>query len=124
MMTDYQPDIRHCLNALSAGGLILYPTDTVWGIGCDATNESAVEKVIALKQRDARKSLIVLLAEERDVLKYTSQPDLRVFDFLKSAGRPTTVIYEGAIGLASNLVHADGTVAIRIVEDSFCRNLL
>jgi L-threonylcarbamoyladenylate synthase len=117
-------DLEQALAALQAGGLIVYPTDTVWGIGCDATSEAAVARVYALKQRAAAKSLIVLMADERDVLKYTSQPDLRVFDYLHTVNKPTTVIYEGAIGLAANLISDDGTVAIRLVDDLFCRHLI
>jgi L-threonylcarbamoyladenylate synthase len=121
---EFEKDIENCLAVLQAGGLILYPTDTVWGIGCDATNAGAVSKVYALKQRVAAKSLIVLMADERDVLKYTSQPDLRIFDFLQTVSKPTTVVYEGAIGFADNLVNEDGTVAIRLVEEVFCRHLI
>lgn len=121
---DFEKDITAALEALRAGGLILYPTDTIWGIGCDATDAAAVGKVYALKQREAARSLIVLLADERDILRYTSQPDLRVFDYLHTVTKPTTVIYEGAIGLASNLVNADGTIAIRLVDDNFCRHLI
>jgi len=121
---EFEKDIESCLAVLQVGGLILYPTDTVWGIGCDATNAEAVSMVYALKQRVATKSLIVLMADERDVLKYTSQPDLRVFDFLQTVSKPTTVVYEGAIGLADNLVNEDGTVAIRLVEENFCRHLI
>jgi L-threonylcarbamoyladenylate synthase len=121
---DLETDIRHCLAALKAGGLILYPTDTIWGIGCDATDPEAVSKVYALKQRAESKSLIVLMTDERDILKYTSQPDLRIFDFLKTVQKPTTVIYHGAIGLAPNLINADGTIGIRLVDDPFCRHLI
>src|ERR1700761_2412138 len=121
---DFQQDIENCLTTLQAGGLILYPTDTIWGIGCDATNADAVQKVYALKQRSVSKSLIVLVADQRDILKYTSQPDLRIFDFLKTVHKPTTVIYDGAIGLSLNLVNADGTIAIRLVDDNFCRHLI
>ncbi len=117
-------DLEEALTALQVGGLIVYPTDTIWGIGCDATNEAAVGRVYALKQRAAAKSLIVLMADEREILKYTSQPDLRVFDYLHTVHKPTTVIYEGAIGLAANLISDDGTVAIRLVDDLFCRHLI
>jgi len=121
---DFEKDIEQALSTLQAGGLILYPTDTIWGIGCDATNPSAVAKVYDLKHRVASKSLIVLMADERDILKYTSQPDLRVFDYLQTTTKPTTVIYEGAIGLADNLINADGTIAIRLVNDPFCKHLI
>jgi L-threonylcarbamoyladenylate synthase len=117
-------DLEQALAALQTGGLIVYPTDTIWGIGCDATNEAAVARVYVLKQRAAAKSLIVLMADERDVLKYTSQPDLRVFNYLQTVKKPTTVIYAGAIGLAANLIPDDGTVAIRLVDDLFCRHLI
>lgn len=121
---DFEKDITAALDALRAGGLILYPTDTIWGIGCDATDAAAVAKVYALKQREAAKSLIVLLADEKDILRYTSQPDLRIFDYLRTVTKPTTVIYEGALGLAPNLINADGTIAIRLTDDPFCRHLI
>lgn len=121
---DFEKDITKALTVLQHGGLIVYPTDTIWGIGCDATNPAAVARVYALKQRAAAKSLIVLMADERDILRYTSSPDLRIFDYLAAVTKPTTVIYGGAIGLAENLVNADGTVAIRLVNDPFCRALI
>jgi L-threonylcarbamoyladenylate synthase len=123
-MTNFEPDIDRSLAALQSGGLILYPTDTIWGIGCDATNPDAVAKVYALKQREAAKSLIVLMADKRDIVKYTSQPDLRIFDFLATVQKPTTVIYEGALNFAPNLINADGSIAIRLVDDEFCRHLI
>lgn len=123
-MVDFEKDIEQSLAALKSGGLILYPTDTIWGIGCDATNAKAVEKVYALKQRPDSKALIVLAADERQVMKYVSQVDLRVFDYLDQTIIPTTVVYEGAIGLASNLGGKDGSIAIRICKDPFCKALI
>ncbi len=123
-MLNFQKDIEECITVLRNGGMILYPTDTIWGIGCDATNADAVKKIFELKKRSESKSMIVLVANEKDILKYTSNPDLRIFDFLKKAEKPTTVIYEGAIGLAHNLIQDDGTIAIRIVQEMFCRNLI
>lgn len=120
----FEQDIEQCLRALKSGGLILYPTDTVWGIGCDATNKEAVAKVYALKQRSDSKALIVLVADERDVLQYTAAPDLAVFDYLQTVSKPTTVIYEGAIGLAENLVASDGSIGIRICDEAFCKHLI
>jgi L-threonylcarbamoyladenylate synthase len=121
---DFENDISAAITVLRSGGLILYPTDTIWGIGCDATVPEAVSKVYALKQRAETKSLIVLMTDPRDILKYTSQPDPHIFDFLKTVRKPTTVIYEGAIGVAPNLIGADGTIGIRIVNELFCRHLI
>ena len=123
-MVDFQHDIEQCLEALKKGGLILYPTDTVWGIGCDACNAEAIEKVYALKKRPDKKSLIVLVTNEKEVLQYAANPDLAVFDYLQKTTRPTTVIYDGAIGLADNLIPPDGTIAIRICKEEFCRHLI
>ena len=123
-MADLEKDIEQCLKVLKDGGLILYPTDTIWGIGCDATNEDAVEKIYTLKKRSDEKAMIVLVADEKDVLQYTAAPDLAVFDHLQKSKKPTTVIYEGALGLADNLVGKDGSIAIRICHDSFCKRLI
>ena len=123
-MVIFENNIEECLKVLQSGGLILYPTDTVWGIGCDATNEAAVEKIYAIKQRPDNKAMIVLLTDERDVLKYVAAPDLQVFDYLEKATKPTTEIYEGAIGFAENLIGEDGSIAIRICKDDFCKHLL
>ncbi len=121
---NFETDILNCLEVLKKGGLILYPTDTIWGIGCDATNAEAVEKIYALKKRLDEKSMIVLVADEKEILRYVSQPDLRVFDYLQTVQKSTTVVYEGAIGLAENLVNKDGSIAIRICKGEFCRHLL
>jgi len=120
----FEKDIELCLQALRGGGIILYPTDTIWGIGCDATNEKAVERIYKLKKRSDSKAMIVLVPEERDVLQYVANPDRRVFDYLQEVTKPTTVIYKGAIGLAENIVGKDGSVAMRICKDEFCSNLL
>src|SRR4030095_9684828 len=106
-MVSFQNDIEKCLEVLKNGGLILYPTDTIWGIGCDATNPKAVELIFKLKKRADKKAVIVLVADERDVLQYLANPDFRVFDYLNQAAKPTTVVYEGAIGLAPNITSDD-----------------
>jgi L-threonylcarbamoyladenylate synthase len=121
---DFEKDIEQCLFVLRSGGVILYPTDTVWGVGCDATNEEAVERIYRVKKRSGNKAMIVLVADDRDVLRYVANPDPRVFDYLEQATKPTTVIYQGAIGLAENLTGKDGSIAIRICHDVFCRHLL
>lgn len=117
-------DAEKAVNVLRQGGIILYPTDTIWGIGCDATNALAVEKIIALKQRAPQKSFVVLATSERDILQYTASPDLAVFDYLQTVKKPTTVIYEHALGLAENVINEDGSVAIRICNDEFCRYII
>jgi L-threonylcarbamoyladenylate synthase len=123
-MIDFQFDIEQCLEVLKNGGIILYPTDTVWGIGCDATDTKAIEKIYQLKKRTDEKAMIVLLADERDVLQYTSAPDLKVFEYLQQTEKPTTVIYEGALGFAANLLDYNGSIAIRICNEVFCKQLI
>jgi L-threonylcarbamoyladenylate synthase len=120
----FDDDIKNCIAVLQKGGIILYPTDTVWGIGCDATNEKAVEKIYAVKKRNEEKSMIILVAEEKDILLYTDHPEPLIFDYIKGVHKPTTVIYESAKNLAKNLVNKDGSVGIRIVKDIFCRELI
>jgi L-threonylcarbamoyladenylate synthase len=124
MSFPFQYEVDQCLQVLAAGGIILYPTDTVWGIGCDATCSEAVERIYQLKHRADHKAMIVLVADERDILQYVAQPDLQVFDYIKGVQRPTTVIYDNAVGLADNLMAPDGSVGIRICNDLFCRHLL
>jgi len=120
----FNADIEACLRVLESGGLILYPTDTIWGIGCDATNETAVEKIFTLKKRIETKALIVLIADERSLLQYVASPHIEVFDYIQGVSKPTTIIYENAIGLASNLLAEDGSVGIRICADEFCKHLI
>ena len=120
----FDKEVENALAILRNGGIILYPTDTVWGLGCDATNKDAVQKIFDLKKRNDKKSLIVLMADQREVLHYVASPDLSVFDFIQQQSRPTTIVYENAIGFADNLLAQDGSVAIRIVTDDFCRNLI
>ena len=124
MSERFEQDIIRSLEVLKSGGIILYPTDTIWGIGCDATNANAVKRVYEIKQREDSKSLIILLTEEREVLQYVAAPDLAVFDFIEEQTRPTTVIFENALGLPDNLVAGDGSIAIRMVRDEFCRHLI
>lgn len=123
-MSIFLNDIENSLIVLQNGGIILYPTDTIWGIGCDATNAIAVAKIYALKKRAEEKSMIVLLAGENDIVRYITQPDFAIFDYLKDKNKPTTVIYDGAVGLAENVINKDGTVAIRITKDEFCNQLI
>ena len=123
-MINFLNDIENCLDVLQKGGIFLYPTDTVWGIGCDATNAFAVTKIYQLKKRAEEKSMIILLAAEKDIIHYVTQPDFSVLEYLRHATKPTTVIYDGATGLAENVISKDGTVAIRITRDEFCKHLI
>lgn len=124
MPVDFANEVEIALQALRKGQVILYPTDTIWGLGCDATDEAAVKRIYQIKQRDDSKSLIILAADERDVLHYVSAPDLAVFNFLEEQSRPTTVIFSGAVNLPDALIADDGSIAIRLVQDEFCRHLI
>lgn len=123
-MFQLHADINACLSTLEKGGLILYPTDTVWGIGCDATNSEAIDKIYALKKRSDTKALIVLMEQETDLLHYVQDPTLPIFDYIKGVHKPTTVIYSKAKNLPNNLISSDGSVAIRICKEPFCKSLM
>ena len=123
-MIEFEEDIRNCITVMEAGGTIVYPTDTIWGIGCDALNEAAVEKVFNLKQRPKEKSLIVLLADAKDILKYIAAPPPDIIGIIEGFTRPTTVIYNHPLGFPDNVVNADDTIAIRVTTDPFCKALI
>jgi len=123
-MVDFEEDIRNCIKTLEAGGTILYPTDTVWGLGCDALNEAAIDKIFAIKNRPKEKSLIVLLASARDILKYVAAPHPDIIDIVESFDRPTTIIYEHALEFPENAIHESGSIAIRVTTDPFCKALI
>jgi len=112
------------LAIVQAGKTIVYPTDTIWGIGCDATNATAVAKIYALKQRKESKSLIVLVSSFQMLEKYVQEVPEVVKKALEIAIKPTTVIYKDPIGIPANLLAEDGSIAIRIVQDSFCEQLI
>lgn len=119
-MTD---DIKKACEVLRAGGLILYPTDTIWGIGCDATNEKAVEKVYALKQRLDRKAMLVLLDNPAMLTTYVDEvPDI-AWDLIDVTDKPLTIIYSKGKNLANNLLAEDGSIGIRITQEEFSRKL-
>lgn len=123
-----EEDIKKAVEVLRKGGVILYPTDTVWGIGCDATNVEAVKRVYAIKQRDDSKALICLVDSDARMQRYFRQvPDVawQLIDSLKEAenAKPTTLILDGAINLASNLVAEDGSLGIRITNELFSKEL-
>ena len=117
-------DIKKALNVLRSGGVILYPTDTIWGIGCDATNAEAVKKVYEIKQRSDTKSMLVLLENAAFLSYYIEKvPDI-ANELIDVADKPLTIIYPGAKNLATNLIAQDGTIGIRVVNDDFCKKLI
>lgn len=115
-----QTEINNTLKILKSGGLILYPTDTVWGIGCDASNSESVNKTFALKQRIDSKALICLVADDRMLKKYVKHIPEAALSIIDVADKPTTIIYDNAQNLAKNLIADDGSIAIRIPNDDFC----
>lgn len=123
-MKDFSSDIENCLRVLQNGGVILYPTDTIWGIGCDATNAEAVNRVYEIKKRPANKSFVILVTDEKDILQHVAAPDMEVFNYLQQASKSVTVIYENVLGIAENAMAADGSAAIRICNNEFCRHLI
>ncbi|HEX8607375.1 MAG TPA: L-threonylcarbamoyladenylate synthase [Pedobacter sp.] len=117
-------EIEKALNTLKNGGIILYPTDTVWGLGCDATNEEAVLKINSIKGRSADKSFIILLDNDSKIQSYVTEiPDV-AYDLIEFAENPLTIIFSGAKNLAKSVINADGTVGVRIVKHDFCQQLL
>ncbi len=112
------------IQVLEKGGLILFPTDTIWGIGCDATNEQAVEKIYQLKQRNKDKPLIVLVHNVEMLKQYVEHVHPKIETLLSFHTRPLTVIYEKGMNLAENVMSNDGSIGIRVILDPFCQGLI
>ena len=123
-MDHFNNDLKSSIKILLNGGIILYPTDTIWGIGCDATNASALKKIYQLKKREEKKSLIILVSNEDEIRNYVLNPSQKIIDFISMQKNPTTAIFEKAIHLPNEIINEDGSVAIRIVKDDFCLALL
>lgn len=117
-------EISRSLTYLKKGQIILYPTDTVWGIGCDATNYEAVKKIYNLKKRDDSKSMICLVNSFEMLQRYIERVPEVAFDILKNAINPTTIIYDKPKHVAENLIADDNTLAIRVVRHQFCSELI
>lgn len=117
-------EIRNCIDVLRKGGTILYPTDTIWGIGCDATNPRAVQKVFKIKKRMESKSMIVLLDQKEKLDTYVETIPPIALDLLENIQTPLTIIYPNAKNLAKNIIAGDGTIAIRVVHFEFCYRLV
>ena len=122
IMTQEQ-DIKNAIEAMRKGGVILYPTDTVWGIGCDATNAEAVKRVYEIKQRDDSKALICLVDSDSRLQRYVRNvPDV-AWQLIDCVEKPTTLILDGAVNLAPNLIAEDGSIGIRITKEAFSHEL-
>ena len=118
-----EKEILAALEVLRAGGLILYPTDTVWGIGCDATNAEAVEKIYALKQSQNKTSMIVLCRDADMIVRYVNKAPGIAFEVMEMSEKPLTLILEGAVGVAANLIPEEGTLGVRVPNHDFCQYL-
>jgi len=117
-------EIKKSLEILRNGGTILYPTDTIWGIGCDAANEKAVEKIFQIKQRDDSKSMIILLANEGMLPAYINNVPEQAWELIECSDKPLTLVLQGARNVAKNLIASDGSIGIRITKDEFCKRLI
>lgn len=121
---DLNDEVEKCVEALRGGGLILYPTDTVWGIGCDATNADAVARIYALKRSENKKSMLVLCESADMVVRYVNKATGIAFEVMEMATSPLTLILPGASGLAENLIPEEGTLGVRVPDHEFCRRML
>lgn len=116
-------DLKNALEALKSGGLILYPTDTVWGIGCDATNAGAVERIYQLKKRPSHKQMLILVDHPSRLAAYMEEVPSLAWDLIELSTKPLTIIYPQARNLANNLIGSDGTIAIRVTSELFSQTL-
>jgi len=120
-MTD---DIKAALAVLQKGGVILYPTDTIWGLGCDACNEEAVKRIYVIKNRIDSKGMLVLLENAALIERYIDEVPEIAYDLIELTDKPLTIIYDGAKNLAKNLVADDGSIGIRITSEGFSSELI
>ncbi len=119
-----EQEIETCVELLRTGKILLYPTDTIWGIGCDATIDEAIQRIYQIKQRPEKKSMIILLDSFERLPYYVEHIPLVAWDLIPQISRPTTVIYSTARNLPERIIHNDGTIAIRVVQQEFCRKLI
>ena len=119
-----EKELQAVIEVLRNGGLILYPTDTVWGIGCDATNEQAVEKIYKLKRSQDKHSMLVLCRDADMVVRYVNKAPGIAFEVMEMSENPLTLILEGAVGVAANLIPETGTLGVRVPNHEFCHQLL
>jgi len=124
MINEFGDDVKNALKALRAGGVILYPTDTIWGLGCDATNAEAVRKIYAIKQRAENKSLIILVNSPGMLERYVDNPPEVALQMAELSESPLTIVYDRGRSLAEGVASADGSVGVRICADPFCDELI
>jgi len=124
MNEDLKYEVEAAVKALRDGQIILYPTDTVWGLGCDATDSDAVQRIFDLKQREDSKSLIILVSDEDMLCKYVRKIPPMAIDLLEINDKPMTIIYPEGVGLSDKVIADDGSVAIRIPQNEFCREMI
>jgi L-threonylcarbamoyladenylate synthase len=117
-------EINNAVEVLKKGGIILYPTDTIWGIGCDATNDAAIQKIFHLKKREESKSMIILLDSENKLIRYVKEVPEQAWDLIEFSTRPLTIIYNNGLNVSKKLIADDGSIAIRVTKDPFCRQLI
>lgn len=124
MATNLDTAVKEIVEILRKGGVILYPTDTVWGVGCDATNAEAVDKIYKLKGSDDKKSMLVLCGNVDSVVRYVNKAPSVAFDVMEMTSKPLTAILPGAVNVATNLIPEEGTLGIRVPDHEFCQQLL
>jgi len=119
-----EKEIQAALKVLKSGGTILYPTDTIWGIGCDSSNSKAVDKISKIKHRPKEKSYIILIDEIHMLQYYLDELHMIAVDLINSYDKPLTIVFPNAKNIAKNLISEDGSIAIRVVKDEFCKKLI
>ena len=124
MTEDLKYEVDAAVKALKAGDVILYPTDTVWGLGCDATLDNAVQRIFYLKKRDDAKSVIILVSDADMLARYVRQIPPMAIDLLEINDKPMTIIYPEGVGLSAKVIAEDGSVAIRIPQNEFCVEMI
>ena len=122
-MKEYAEDIRKAVEVMKKGGVILYPTDTIWGIGCDASNQKAVERVFEIKKRADSKALIILVGSVDDLWRYVDEVPEVAEQLIEASDRPTTIIYDRGRNIAPNAMGDDGSVGIRVTSEDFSKEL-
>lgn len=120
---DFSEDIKRAAECMKKGGIILYPTDTIWGLGCDATNETAVRRIYELKKRADSKSMLVLTDSIQVIERITDEVPEVAYELIEAADQPLTIIYDGAHGVAPNLISEDGSLGIRITKEAYSQAL-